>query len=605
MGAAGDLTEPGNSKSLTTSNESLDQAQHDPMDSLGELEKARRGRDRSTLTMPTTWQHPIAITALLGVGLILLNWLAYFIYGFPHSFVLAVFITLLVALFVVIMLLSEEIPSLDSLLSLGHVTGIPWDVVSFAVIMIAMVCILKPPTSIFFFVSSTALGVGSLALVLEMRRSVHLRLLWYNTTGKSLRPCNMLKAQYYSQNLRGALFISKDAPDGCWSYHPNFSLTGQRREIDKDLQDEFEVSGYTYKCRYQYPTSFLEVTMRGKSIKSMETPLEPEVHDMFIRLIRRWKHKAEDGVFYGMQRIWGVNVTHCLEVEELYKLLVEGHIPVQYVNGPYTKALVMGEREILENIIKVIIIIVGFFGVMYYNYGGHMVLNVMALILSLIIGGMSIRGLHLSTYADVESKIFSYKYLYWFKYWEYRGQVLCPDRYCMEVMGHPVHVEGGTQYAELTNFGDPISDSMFTSIPSVPVYRIEIGKCTCMLVRDIYEPDLVKFYIQSTEHHSGQYFYKDLFYKDRIYKDRMSKTCERRFQALLTWWGEGEISFVSSKVINEGKRIAHCTSLLDIFLWFVGGPYRSLDGNSDCHTFRFHKLGYGFENGLWLVHHDG
>ena len=393
------------------------------------------------------------------------------------------------------------------------------------------------------------------------------------------------------------MFISKDAPDGCWSYHPDFSLTGQRRENDKDLEDEFEVSGYTYKCRYQYPTSFFEVTMRGKLIKSMETPLEPEVHDMFIGLIRRWKRKAEDGVFYGMQIVWGVNVTHCLDIEELYKLLVEGHLPVQYVNGPYTKALVMGEREILASFINVIITITSFFGVMYVNYGGHVVINGMAFIFLLIVGGLLIRTLHLCTYMDVESKIFSYKYLRWFKYWEYRGQVLCPDRYCMEVMGHPVHVEGGKCYAELTrsdfskDHGDSDSNLMLT-FDSLPIFRIEIGKCICLVLR--FSEGYVSFYVDSKVHDSTHHSYRSW----------MSETCQKRFLTLLTRWGEGTISFVSSSAIMGGQRSAHCTSLLHIFKWFTGDPDRSLEEISDCHAYRIRKLGYGFENGVWLVH-DG
>ena len=490
-----------------------------------------------------------------------------------------------------------ERSSLDSILSMVNVTMEGYNILPF-VLIVAVVVFPAPSSFTSSLLTSTFLGVGLLMLVLVMRRSVHLRLLWYKATGESLRPCNMLKAQYYSQNLRGALFISKDAPDGCWSYHPDFSLTGQRRENDKDLEDEFEVSGYTYKCRYQYPTSFVDVTMRGKLIKSMETPLELEVHDMFIRLIRRWKRKAEDGVFYGMQIVWGVNVTHCLEVEELYKLLVEGHVPVQYVNGPYTKALVMGEREILASFINVIITFTSFFGVMYVNYGGHVVLNGMVLILSLIVGGIFIRTLHLCTYMDVESKIFSYKYLRWFKYWEYRGQVLRPDRYCMEVMGHPVHVEGGKRYAELTrsdfpkDLGDPVPTSMLESI-RVPYFRIEIGKCICSVIRFPEAPGYVSFYIDSKVHDSTGYCYRRC----------MSETCQERFLTLLLWWGEGRISFVSSEAIKGGQRSAHCTSLLNIFLWFVDDPYRSLNDISDCQTFRVHKLGCGFENGLWLVHH--
>jgi hypothetical protein len=418
------------------------------------LDKAAPGRSISLLSAEKKWlrtpQPPIAYTALLGASAILLLWLTISIDDFNPSIMITLFFTLLVVtLGQAYAKPMGERSSLDCLLSVVNVTMEGYNILPF-VLIVAVVFFLAPSSFTSSLITSTILGVGLLMLVLEMRRSVHLRLLWYKATGESLRPCNMLKAQYYSQNLRGALFISKDAPDGCWSYHPDFSLTGQRRENDEDLEDEFEVSGYTYKCRYQYPTSFVDVTMRGKLIKSIETPLELEVHDMFIRLIHRWKRKVEDGVFYGMQIVWGVNVTHCLEVEELYKLLVEGHVPVQYVNGPYMKALVMGEREILASFINVIITIISCFGIMYVNYGGHVVINGMALSFFLIAGGTFIRTLHLCTYMDVESKIFSYKYLRWFKYWEYRGQVLRPDRYCMEVMGHPVHVEGGKHYAELT-----------------------------------------------------------------------------------------------------------------------------------------------------------
>jgi hypothetical protein len=597
LGAAGNLIEPGNTKSRTSSNESLDQAQHNPMESLEKLKKAREGSDRRTLTMLTSTEYILVLLA--GVLAIVWIWSAFFIDGFIPSQLSAPIVTLLCA----IVLIDDfqrrlgERSLLNSLSSLAHVTM--GACILLFVLINVVVFFLAPSSFTSSLITSTVLGVSFLVLVLGMRRSVHLCLLWYKATGESLRPCNMLKAQYYSQNLRGALFISKDAPDGCWSYHPDFSLTGQRRENDEDLEDEFEVSGYTYKCRYVFPISFFQVTMRGKLIKSMETPLEPEVHDIFIRLIRRWKRKAEDGVFYGMQKIWGVNVTHCLDVKELYKLLVEGHVPVQYVNGPYTKALVMGEREILENIIKVIITIIGFFGVMYVNYGGHMVVNGMALILSLIVGGIQIRTLHVSTYMDVESKIFSYKYFRWFKYWEYRGQVLCPDTYCMEVMGHPVHVKRGKRYAVLTrsdfskDLGDPVSNSMFASIAMMSVYRIEIGKCDCTIARLWEAPECVLFRIESKVHHSRQ----------SSCIRRMSETCQVRFLTLLTWWGEGVISFVSLKAIKEDERSAHCTSLQHIFEWFADGPYRSLDDNSDRQTFRLHKLGCGFENGLWLVHH--
>ena len=587
--------EPGNTKSRTSSNESLDQAQDDPVESLEKLKKAREGSDRRTLTMLRTPQPPIAYTALLGASAILLLWLTISIDDFNPSFILTLFFTLLVV--TLGQAYAEpmgERSSLDSILSVVNVTVEGYNILPF-VLIVAVVNFLAPSSFTSSLTTSTILGVGLLMLVLVMRRSVHLRLLWYKATGESLRPCNMLKAQYYSQNLRGALFISKDAPDGCWSYHPDFSLTGQRREDDKDLEDEFEVSGYTYKCRYQYPTSFVDVTMRGKLIKSIETPLELEVHDMFIRLIRRWKRKAEDGVFYGMQVVWGVNVTHCLEVEELYKLLVEGHVPVQYVNGPYTKALVMGEREILDNIIKVILTIIAFFGVMYGKYGGHVVINGILLIFMFLCGCIVIRIIHLSTYMDVESKIYSYKYFRWFKYWEYRGQVLRPDRYCMEVMGHPVHVEDGKRYAVLTrsdfpnDLGDPVSDSMLEAI-RVPFFRIEIGKCICSVIRFPDAPSYVSFYIDSKVHDSTGYCYKRC----------MSETCQERFLMLLLRWGEGRISFVSSEAISGGQRCAHCTSLLNIFLWFVDDPYRSLD---DFQTFRVHRLGCGFENGLWLVHH--
>ena len=204
--AAGNLTKPGNTESPTSSNESLDQAQHDPMESLEELKEARGGSDRSTLTMLRTWQPPIAITALLGVGTILLLWLAYFIGGHEPSFTLDLFIrlfsTLFAALFMVTLCLDYLEPigegsSLDSLLLLRHVIMAPWVIVPF-VLIVALVCILAPPSFTFFLSTSTILGVCLLVLVLEMRRSVHLRLLWYNATGKSLRPCNMLKAQYYS-----------------------------------------------------------------------------------------------------------------------------------------------------------------------------------------------------------------------------------------------------------------------------------------------------------------------------------------------------------------------------------------------------------------------
>jgi len=597
LGAAGNLIEPGNTKSRTSSNESLDQAQHDPVESLEKLKKAREGSDRRTFTMLRTPPPPIAYTALLVAISILLLWLTISIDDFnPLIIIITLFVTLLVV--TLGQAYAEPMEERSSLLSVVTMEG--YNIVPF-VLIVAVAFFMAPSSVTSPLITSTLVGVGLLMLVFGMTRSVHVRLLWYKATGESLRPCNMLKAQYYSQNLSGALFISKDAPDGCWSYHPDFSLTGQRRENDEDLEDEFEVSGYTYKCRYLYPRSFFQVTMRGKLIKSKYTPLEPEVHDIFIRLIRRWKRKAEDGVFYGMQKIWGVNVTHCLDVEELYKLLVEGHVPVQYVNGPYTKALVMGEREILENIIKVIITIIAFFGVMYVNYGGHVVVNGMALILSLIVGGIQIRTLHLSTYMDVESKIFSYKYFRWFKYWEYRGQVLCPDTYCMEVMGHPVHVEDGERYAVLTtsdfpeDLGDPIPNPMLPPIPMVPIYRIEIGKCVCTIARlwDPEAPDCVLFRIVSKVYHS----------RCSEFRSRMSEPCRERFVTLLTRWGEGIISFVSSKAIREDERSAHCSSLKHIFKWFADDPDRALDDNPDFHNFRFHRLEYGFENGLWLVHH--
>jgi hypothetical protein len=123
----------------------------------------------------------------------------------------------------------------------------------------------------------------------------------------------------------------------------------------------------------------------------------------------------------------------------------------------------------------------------------------------------------------------------------------------------------------------------------VPFFRKTIGKCECNIIRFPAAPGYVSFYIDPNVHDSP----------GCSYRGYMSETCQERFLTLLTRWGEGEISFVSSEAIQGGQRTAHCTSLLNIFLWFAD----SLDDISHCQTYRIRKLGCGFENGLWLVHH--